>query len=154
MSRAVAGPYKPQDVVLDVWCHGPQVLRHNRSGQYLLVHVGNGTAASAPSPDPPRVNGGFMHHSQSLSGPWLAAQTSPPGDIAGGCNMPSIAFHPNGTLFAVCNNGRALTRVTDSDAPPWAAPWAPQMTLNPPGKDNLRWEDPVSEIQPHNSAKS
>ena len=138
-----AGPYTRHGDVLGVWCHGPQVVRHNRTGEYLLVHVGNGTAASEPSPDPPRVRGGFMHHAPSPLGPWTSATTSPPGAVAGGCNMPSVAFHPNGTLFAVCDNGRALTHVTDAEVAPWDAPWAPQMPLSPPGIDNTRWEDPT-----------
>ena len=143
-SQSPAGPYAARDVVLGVWCHGPQALRHNATGEYILAHVGNGTAASRPNPDPPLVHAGFLHHSPSPSGPWTAAATSPPPDPSGAaCNMPSIAIHPNGTLFAVCDNGRSLTHVTETNVPPWDAAWAPQMPLYPPGKDNLRWEDPV-----------
>lgn len=85
------------------------------------------------------ANGGsaFMHHASSPNGPWLPATTSP-----GGCGMPSAAFHPNGTLFVICGNGHAITRVVSpASTPVWDATWSPQVRLTPTGLQG-NWEDP------------
>jgi hypothetical protein len=102
----------------------PQVLRHTPTGELLLFHVGKGdappslakpTSAALRSGVGAGADGsGFMHHSRSVDGPWLPAATSP-----GGCGMPCAAFHPNGTLFAVCGNGRSLTHTDDATTDPW-----------------------------------
>ena len=49
------------------------------------------------------------------------------------CGMPTAAFHPNGTLFAVCQNGHSLWRQDH-----WDAPWTSVTPLAPPPS----WEDP------------
>jgi len=49
--------------------------------------------------------------------------------------MPTAAFHPNGTLFAVCGNGASL-----HSAPSRAGPWSP-LNVQLPRAD--RWEDPT-----------
>jgi hypothetical protein len=102
----------------------PQVLRHTPSGEFLLFHVGKGDAPpSLAKPTSSALRSGvgavsdgsgFMHHSSSVDGPWLPAATSP-----GGCDMPCAAFHPNGTLFAVCRNGRSLAHTVDATTDPW-----------------------------------
>ena len=61
--------------------------------------------------------------------------------------MPCAAVHPNGTLFAVCGNGLAITSVTgDPTAAPWQARWNPQRPLLPdhkrPSSEQGAWEDP------------
>lgn len=48
--------------------------------------------------------------------------------------MPTAAFHPNGTIFAVCGNGATLT-----SAPTWDAEWGPQRPIGTP----THWEDPT-----------
>ena len=79
----------------------------------------------------------FMHHSSSPDGPWLPATTSP-----GSCGMPSAAFHPNGTLFVICGNGHAISRVVSpASTPVWEATWSPQVRLTPNGLQG-NWEDP------------
>ena len=79
---------------------------------------------------------GFMHHSATPDGPWLPASTSP----GSSCGMPSLAFHPNGTLFVICGNGHAITRVISSASTPvWEAEWSPQVKLMPHGLQG-NWE--------------
>jgi hypothetical protein len=70
-----------------------------------------------------------MHHSASLHGPWTASTTSP-----GSCGMPTAGFHPNGTLFVICGNGRALVRANQ-----WDGEWTHLSPLAPPSG----WEDPT-----------
>ena len=102
-----AGPYTPRDVVrvcVVPRTAGHPAQPHGRVPARPRWQRDRGGRTAEPSPDP-RVH----VHSPSPMGPWTALATAPPGDASGGCNMPSIAFHPNGTLFAVCDNGRAFT---------------------------------------------
>jgi hypothetical protein len=50
-----AGPFAfvCQDVAVPLWCHGPQVLRHEPSGEFLLLHVGDGDRGPPGPPEPP-----------------------------------------------------------------------------------------------------
>lgn len=91
---------------------------------YLLFHIGKGAASPSSS---------FMHHSSSPGGPWVPAKTSP-----GGCNNPAAAFHPNGTLFLICNHMQITSAST------WDQAWQPMRSLGKVGGDhNRHWEDPT-----------
>ena len=130
-----AGPYHKADVAVGKWCHGPVLVPEPHTGEYLLFHVGSGPGQKdlAASPSSSSSSSSFMHHAKNLSGPWTPAPAgaAPPG----GCNMPNAAFHPNGTLFAICGNGHSLTSTPDWRA---AGSWARPATLDTPP----RWEDP------------
>jgi hypothetical protein len=87
-----------------------------------MFHIGNGGNKSASS---------FMHHASSPNGPWTSATTGIK------CNNPAPAFHPNGTLFAVCNH------LQMTHAKTWQDEWTPLATIGAPTDDKDRkWEDP------------
>lgn len=122
-SSTVSGPFEKADVSVAKWCHNAAPIRDPR-GEYLLFHIGYG-----PEPE----SSGFMHHSASPSGPWLPAQTSP-----GSCNNPAPAFHPNGTLFMICDH------MFITSASSWEGEWQPKRHLGKPAGDPDRnWEDPT-----------
>ena len=124
VGRNLSNAFTRTGVALEAWCHGPVILRDHQHAIYLLFHVGRGANASS------LLSSSFVHWAVSLDGPWVPGPTNP----SGGCMMPSAAFHPNGTLFAVCGNGHTLT---------WAhsfnGSWSGQRAIagKPP-----RWEDP------------
>lgn len=116
-TSGLSGPYVKKEVLLSPWCHGPVALREP-GGKYLLFHVGQG----------------FLHYSSSLYGPWKRVEVPAP---PGGCNMPSAAFHPNGTLYAICSNGHSIT-----SSPSWnVGNWTEPRALHPSGQGGS-WEDP------------
>ena len=53
--------------------------------------------------------------------------------------MPSAAFHPNGTLFAICNNGHTISRSSHG----WDGEWSPLRMLGTPMPGHGGWEDPL-----------
>jgi len=118
VSDAPSGPFMRRDVVLSNECHGPVVIPDPVTQSLLMFHIGTGNSTS-----------GFMHHSATPDGPWVASRTNP-----GSCGMPTAAFHPNGTLFVVCGNGQRLSRADQG----WQGEWADVMQLSPPPM----WEDP------------
>ena len=118
VSDAPSGPFMRRDVVLSNECHGPVVIPDPVTQSLLMFHIGTGNSTS-----------GFMHHSATPDGPWVASRTNP-----GSCGMPTAAFHPNGTLFVVCGNGQRLSRADQG----WQGEWIDVMQLNPPPM----WEDP------------
>merc|ERR1712137_109856 len=101
-ASTVSGPFVEQSVLVGNECHGPVVVR-DPAGEWLMFHIGSGNGSEPSS--------GFMHHAKAPEGPWVPAKTSP-----GSCGMPSAAFHPNGTLYVVCGNGRSIFRATRWDA--------------------------------------
>ena len=122
-ARDLSSPFVRVNVALAVWCHGPFILFDHRRRAHLLFHIGTGEL-------PAHNTSSFMHYSKAgPMGPWLPAPTTP-----GECMMPTAAFHPNGTIFAVCGNGATLT-----SAPTWDAEWGPQRPIGTP----TRWEDPT-----------
>jgi hypothetical protein len=129
-SPSLGGPYRKQRVLVPKECHGPVVLRAPGEGEYLMFHQGGGGDSNRSSP------ADFLHHSKSPAGPWLPAATTPAALDPGGrgCGMPTAAFHPNGTLYAVCGNGHALFA-----ADTWDGQWRLVTALVPPA----RWEDPT-----------
>ena len=124
---SLTAPFTRAGTVVSPWCHGPVALRDPKDGEWLLFHVGSGPG---PSGAAAANSSGFMHHAPSPDGPWVPHA----GPTPGGCNMPTAAFHPNGTLFAVCGNGDALT-----SAPSRHGAWTAQRAL---GKEK-HWEDPT-----------
>ena len=92
-SASAAGPFTLRDIALPVWCHGPQVIRHQPTNELLMLHVGGGVPSCHhcgghnhnPNPHGIATPGQlFMHHSRSVDGPWLPAVTSPKKS----CDMP------------------------------------------------------------------
>ena len=121
------GPYTKRGEAVSRWCHNPSAIR-DKDGEFLLFHIGPGNETSTAA------GRGFMHHSPSPYGPWMAAPT------AIKCNNPAPAFHPNGTLFVVCNH-LDLTYTATSKG--WKGEWAPLSRLKPNFTDKDRnWEDP------------
>lgn len=116
------GPFVRRDLVLPAECHNPSTLRHPVFGDYLMFHIGVGNGTSS----------GFLHTAKSPSGPWQPASTAPRS-----CNNPAPAYHPNGTLFVVCNH-LDITSVPDWDQ----GSWAPLRNMGNPPKNLRNWEDP------------
>jgi hypothetical protein len=82
----VSGPYTRHDLVLGHECHNPSTLRHPKTGEWLMFHIGSG----------PRPDGGesansssFLHVAKTPNGPWSPAKTSPKS-----CNNPGVCFWP------------------------------------------------------------
>jgi hypothetical protein len=123
VAKDLRSPFHKVDVALNVWCHGPVILFDRRRHAHLLFHIGAGGQPSQKTSE-------FLHYSVTgPTGPWLPAPTGP-----GDCMMPSAAFHPNGTLFAVCGNGATITSASAFDAA-----WTPQRSIGTP----RQWEDPT-----------
>eukprot|EP01065_Artemidia_motanka_P027846 TRINITY_DN33041_c0_g1_i1.p1 TRINITY_DN33041_c0_g1~~TRINITY_DN33041_c0_g1_i1.p1 ORF type:complete len:358 (+),score=102.20 TRINITY_DN33041_c0_g1_i1:54-1127(+) len=121
-SANVSGPYVKQDVAVGPWCHNPMAIR-DPSGEYVMFHIGEGSGVPRSA---------FLHHAKGPGGPWEKYEGTPPK-----CNNPAPAYHPNGTLFLVCNN----FGLTHADG--WnASNWAPVRSIPSPGGDPERhWED-------------
>ena len=102
-SPNISGPYTRHDLVLGHECHNPSTLRHPKTGEWLMFHIGSGPKPDDTATSPPRETNwratsgqGFLHTAKSPNGPWTPAKTSPKS-----CNNPAPAYHPNGTLFVV-----------------------------------------------------
>eukprot|EP00039_Didymoeca_costata_P033068 m.40577 g.40577 ORF g.40577 m.40577 type:complete len:362 (+) comp9681_c0_seq1:64-1149(+) len=127
VSTSLDGPYKKHDEAISPWCHNPAPIMDPKTGKYLLFHIGTG-------PKEVDDGSGFMHYSSSPTGPWTPAPVSP-----GSCNNPAPAFHPNGTLFVICNH-MDITHTDD-----WMkGPWSPTTNLNRTNSPlkGKNWEDP------------
>lgn len=126
-SASVEGPYTRQGLVLGHECHNPSTIRHPKTGEYLMFHIGSGPSTSGPS-------SGFLHTASSPNGPWNPAKTKPLS-----CNNPAPAYHPNGTLFVVCNH-LDITYALDD----WEGDWAPLRSMGHPGPGSRvgHYEDP------------
>ena len=128
VSRRQDGPFVRSDVVLSAECHGPVAIRDPSDGAWLVFHQGAGASSSNSS--------GFLRYALSPYGPWTAVHATPSGH--GGealCVMPTAAFHPNGTLFAICGNGAEL-----HSAPSRDGPWS---SVRIPLPLEQHWEDPT-----------
>jgi len=122
-SPTVSGPFQKTDVAVGKWCHNAAPIRDPK-GEYLLFHIGKGNESDSSS---------FMHHSSSPTGPWIPAKTTP-----GSCNNPAPAFHPNGTLFLICNDFSVTSAAT------WDAEFTPKRGMPKHYSDHDRnWEDPT-----------
>jgi hypothetical protein len=139
-ASSVEGPYTRQGLVLGHECHNPSTLRHPKTGAYLMFHIGAGPKqGSTPTTDAGTSN--FLHTATTAAGPWTAATTEPQS-----CNNPAPAYHPNGTLFVVCNHLDITVAVDD-----WEGEWTPLRSMGGPGSGSRQgnYEDPcVVEIQP------
>ena len=102
VSGTAQGPFTKTSAdggeALPKWCHNPYTLRDSSTGRFLMFHIGS-------SNDTDRQHD-FLHAAASPFGPWTAAPSKPQS-----CNNPAPAFHPNGTLFAVCNH-QQITRAS------------------------------------------
>jgi len=137
VSNDLRAPFARRDVVLGAECHGPVVIRDPSDGAWLLFHQGSGPAGvnvnGSTSSSSSSSSSSFMSHAPSPDGPWAEAAAARPGP----CGMPTAAFHPNGTLFMVCENGAFLV-----SAPSRRGPYADGAAL-PRGSLNGGWEDPT-----------
>ena len=129
VSDTPAGPYHKVGEALTPECHNPSIIRDRgprNTGEYLLFHVGKGNSSAAGASS-------FMHHASSLDGAWKAAPTG-----VSPCGNPAPAFHPNGTLFVVCNHFDLTHTLTDDG---WRGEWAPLRSMTKTGGDTARhWE--------------
>jgi len=125
-SPSVEGPYDRQGLVLGHECHNPSTLRHPQTGEYLMFHIGKGNLTGTTS--------SFLHTAGSPNGPWTAAKTAP-----NSCNNPAPAYHPNGTLFVVCNHLDITYAAAD-----WEGEWAALRSMGHPGNGSRagHYEDP------------
>jgi len=122
VSKNLAGPYKKIGEAIPIWCHNPNTIK-DKKGNYLLFHIGAGNSSKSSS---------FLHVASSPNGPWVPSPTSPDG-----CNNPAPAFHPNGTLFVVCDH------ISMTYASSWNGTWSPKRIMGHPHDDRQRhWEDP------------
>ena len=86
VSKSALGPFTKKDVVSKPPTTNPQVLHDPTTGTFLLFHI--------------RGGGSFqLFVSASVDGPWLPHRFH-----LGGCNNPTAAFHPNGTLYVLCHD--------------------------------------------------
>jgi hypothetical protein len=126
-SENISGPYTKVNVAVQKECHNPQVVYDASVGKYLLFHIGGSS---------------WLSISSFPSGPFKAANTSK----IPHCNNPAPAYHPNGTLFVVCNQFYLTNLIGQaSDGALERGDWTP---LRPSGVDPgscndtaRHWED-------------
>lgn len=108
---------------------GGQALRSNVDNKYHLFvsEIPGGLRASSSSSS---ASNGFMEHSKSPFGPWTPSATAPEH-----CNNPAPAYHPNGTLFIICNNFDLVSAPYG-----WNAEWTKPTSIGkpPPSTDTDR----------------
>eukprot|EP01052_Picozoa_sp_SAG31_P011640 SAG31_NODE_663_length_13021_cov_9.408296_2_plen_273_part_00 len=149
VSPNVSGPYVRQNVVMGPECHNPATLRHPTTGKYLLFHIGSG-----PKSEHHAGGQGFMMHSATPNGPWTAATTAPkscnnpapavrsfatsPGFTLAVTPRPSPQYHPNGTLFAICNHMDITVARED-----WEGSWSDLRSIGHPSAQSRagNWEE-------------
>jgi hypothetical protein len=132
-----SGPFVKASVALPAECHNPQVLRERETGDYLLFHLGGSNPETGRSQ--------WLSRSKSAGGPFLPANTS----AVHACNNPAPAYHPNGSLYVICNHNQ-ITHIPPGDEALRRGAWTPlRLSLDPhaPGAagcgDPARsWEDP------------
>merc|ERR1719174_2025986 len=127
VSPRVQGPFTRQATALGQECHNPTAIRHPSTGEYLLFHIGSGGTRNSSS---------FLHSAPTPRGPWAPAATAPQS-----CNNPAPAYHPNGSLFVICNH----MQITTTDSGDWNGTWTPLRKIGHPDKHSSRpghWEDP------------
>lgn len=124
VSKNPDGPFKFEDVAVDVWCHNPQVVSYKTG--FALFHIGsgypNGDALNcsnsmliendgADDIVQSTTSGSSLHLSNSLYGPWTpVTKNAPPS-----CNNPSPVMHPNSTWFLLCDS-TLLYRLDNGDS--------------------------------------
>ena len=138
------GPFAFADVVLPVWAHNPQAVRHP-DGTYLLyslgfaspVAPGNCSAAAAAA----GVRGGHpaetmvLHASASPYGPWELVNPN----IFTGTN-PSPYVNADGSVYVASHNGSVIVV---SYAPGWRGPYSPpEIVTARPLESDVNLEDP------------
>lgn len=113
------GPYRRKDVVSKPATTNPQIVYDPRTGLFLLFHI--------------RGAGSFqLFVSPSVDGPW-----TPRPFHLGGCNNPTAAFHPNGTLYVLCHDSQFSLHGFHPTAstPAWEATPAPAIGTLKVGKN-------------------
>lgn len=133
-----SGPFVKVNVALPAECHNPQVLRERDTGDYLLFHL------SASDPETGQTN--WLSRSRSASGPFLPANTS----AVPTCNNPAPAYHPNGSLYVICNHNQ-MTHIPPGDEALRRGAWAPlRLSLDPHAPGAAGCGDPARHFEdPH-----
>eukprot|EP00041_Stephanoeca_diplocostata_P019148 m.407417 g.407417 ORF g.407417 m.407417 type:complete len:286 (+) comp21225_c0_seq8:253-1110(+) len=114
--------------VLKPWCHEPITIIDQAKDAILMFHVGSGPPSNSSASS-------FLHYSRNQNpyGPWIPSPTQPDR-----CETPGPAFHPNGTLFVVCNKFQLLS-TNDWET----SKWDTVIDMGHPTDDPDRhWEDP------------
>eukprot|EP00656_Telonema_subtile_P035558 TRINITY_DN39534_c0_g1_i1.p1 TRINITY_DN39534_c0_g1~~TRINITY_DN39534_c0_g1_i1.p1 ORF type:complete len:372 (+),score=51.01 TRINITY_DN39534_c0_g1_i1:204-1319(+) len=126
VAKSIQGPYLKHDESLPAECHNPIAIREQGTGQYLLFHIGSGNGSGSS----------FMHRSASPTGPWIPATVSPTA-----CNNPAPAYHPNGTLYVICNHVEITNAVTQAGV---IVSWTALRKIGSPGPQSRsgNYEDP------------
>jgi len=115
----------------DIACIGPTVVHHQGAGPHKASDSDGdgggreGKTASGQS---------FLHTAKDPNGPWTPAKSAP-----NSCNNPAPAYHPNGTLFVVCNHLDITTAMED-----YTGTWTSLRGMGHPGNHSRagNWEDP------------
>jgi len=121
------GPFVRQRVVDGPDCHNPQAIRDRESGDILLFALR-------------RKKKSWLLRAKIASEPFQEVNTS----VVGSCNNPAPAYHPNGTLFVVCNHNQ-MTHLMPGKGALRNGDWAQLSTpLDPSscGDKDRHWEDP------------
>lgn len=138
VASSMQGPYKKSGVVMPAECHNPEVIRDRSTGTgYLLAHIGHGAAAS------PLAKSSWLARAVVPGGPFTPLNTSAVDPHRHGCNNPAPAFHPNGTLFVVCNQFQ-LTSIHPDALRRDTGEWTPLRSSGldaPKPEDGRHWED-------------
>jgi hypothetical protein len=126
-----SGPFVRRGVALGPECHNPQVLRDRATGDYLLFHYGK-TIGQARA---------WLAHSPTADGAFSLLNTS----AVPTCNNPAPAYHPNGTLFVLCDY-MYLTHLGSGkrawERGEWSAPGAAVIDPISPHDPARHFEDP------------
>lgn len=124
------GPFTRTGVAMPQECHNPQVIRERVSGDYLLFHIGGGGSKSAVGIH------SWVARSDRAEGPFSPLNTS-----GIGCNNPAPAYHPNGTLFVICNEMQLTSISPDGLARGAWTPLRPSGLDAPKPQDGRHYED-------------
>jgi hypothetical protein len=146
VSQTIGGPFAKHDVAVPDTCHNPATIRDPKTGDWLIFHIGYGNViGNCPNPGgcaghpESKLNpgNGFLHTAKTPDGPWTPLNLTHP-HMWGSCNNPAPAFHPNGSLFVICNHMQ-LTRASG-----WGAgDWTPQRSMGTTPAGSGGWEDPT-----------
>eukprot|EP00937_MAST-01D_sp_MAST-1D-sp2_P006230 g6230.t1 len=159
-AATVEGPFTKQAIVIGSEAHNPQAIAIN--GSWYIFHIGTGDKPGAPkdcnetasapaagaavdtSPSAAAAaaiaagagagagGGSTLHRASGPDGPFQPVAGAP-----SGCNNPSPARHPNGTLYLFCTWS---IRASQSGTP--EGPWDAPVAVHPPNSNARHWEDP------------
>ena len=152
-ATTVEGPFTKRTTVIASEAHNPQAMVIN--GSWYIFHIGTGDKSGAPKDcnetarapaTGPAVDtllatvavaagaggGSTLHRAPAPDGPFQPVPGAP-----SGCNNPSPARHPNGTLYLFCTWS---IRASQSGTP--EGPWDAPVAVHPPTSKARHWEDP------------